>query len=71
MRLFLAGLATDYCVAYSALDAVKLGFDVTVIVDATRGIDLAGSMERMLGEMRSAGVALLDSTALAGTQEER
>lgn len=70
-RLFLAGLATDYCVAYSALDAVKLGFDVTVIIDATRGIDLAGSMEKMLGEMKAAGVVLLDSKKLTGDQEAR
>lgn len=63
-RLFLACLATDYCVAYSALDAVKLGFAVTVIIDATRGIDLAGSMERMIAEMKAAGVILADAATL-------
>ena len=44
----IVGLATDYCVAYSALDAVTLGFDVTVRLDACRAIDLGGSLETML-----------------------
>ncbi len=44
-RLFLAGLATDYCVSYSALDAVKAGFEVFVIEDGCRGIDMDGSLE--------------------------
>jgi nicotinamidase/pyrazinamidase len=57
-RLVLAGLATDYCVAYSALDAVRLGFAVTVQMDACRGIDLGGSMETMTRRMREAGVTL-------------
>lgn len=52
------GLATDYCVAYSALDAARLGYDATVLLDACRGIDLGGSLARMLDEMRAAGVAL-------------
>lgn len=55
----LAGLATDFCVAYSALDAVKLGFSVTVRLDACRGIDLNGSLAAMTGRMREAGVTLL------------
>jgi nicotinamidase/pyrazinamidase len=54
----LAGLATDFCVAFSALDAVKQGFAVTVRLDACRGIDLGGSVEAMIGRMREAGVAL-------------
>ncbi len=57
--LTLAGLATDYCVAFSALDAVKQGFAVTVRLDACRGIDLDGSVEKMLGRMRDAGVTLV------------
>lgn len=57
-RLALAGLATDYCVAYSALDAVRLGFSATVLLHAARGIDLGGSMETMLSQMRAAGVTL-------------
>ncbi len=56
--LTMAGLATDFCVAFSALDAVKEGFDTTVRLDACRGIDIGGSMATMLGRMRAAGVTL-------------
>jgi len=61
-RLYLAGLATDYCVAYSALDAVRSGFAVIVIEDACRAIDLDGSLAWAMTEMRRAGVDI-DSTA--------
>jgi nicotinamidase/pyrazinamidase len=54
----LCGLATDYCVAYSALDAVKLGLKVTVETEACRAIDLGGSLATMLDKMRSSGVVL-------------
>jgi nicotinamidase/pyrazinamidase len=57
-RLRLAGIATDYCVAWSALDARREGFAVTVIVDACCAIDLDGSLDRALAEMRAAGVVL-------------
>ena len=57
--LTLVGLATDYCVAYSALDAVRLGFDTTVHLEACRGIDLAGSVARMNAMMREADVTLV------------
>lgn len=57
-EITLVGLATDFCVAYSALDAVKQGFATTVRLDACRGIDLGGSLEAMLTKMRAAGVAL-------------
>ncbi|GGH58382.1 bifunctional nicotinamidase/pyrazinamidase [Frigidibacter albus] len=57
-RLVLAGLATDFCVAYSALDAARLGFAVTVRLDACRAIDLAGSLAAALTQMRAAGVVL-------------
>lgn len=56
----LVGLATDYCVAYSALDAARLGFAVTVLLGACRGIDLGGSLTRMVDQMRAVGVALED-----------
>ncbi|GGA47023.1 bifunctional nicotinamidase/pyrazinamidase [Pelagibacterium lentulum] len=56
--LTLVGLATDFCVAYSALDAVKQGFSASVLLKACRGIDLAGSMETMMGKMRDAGVEI-------------
>lgn len=58
-RLTLAGLATDFCVAYSALDAARLGFAVSVRLDACRAIDLDGSLATALAEMRAAGVTLL------------
>jgi nicotinamidase/pyrazinamidase len=57
-HITLVGLATDYCVAYSALDAVKLGLTASVRLDACRGIDLGGSMATMIGKMREAGVNL-------------
>lgn len=53
-----AGLATDFCVAYSALDAAAQGFAATVRLDACRGINLDGSVEAMLKRMREAGVTL-------------
>ncbi len=56
--LTLVGLATDFCVAYSALDAARLGFAVTVRLDACRGIDLGSSLATMTGRMREAGVTL-------------
>ena len=54
----LAGLATDYCVAYSALDAARLGFKATVLEGAARAIDLNGSLAEARDKMRAAGVAL-------------
>jgi len=57
-RLTLAGLATDFCVAYSALDAAKLGFEVTVVMDACRAIDLGGSLAAMTEKMKDAGVRI-------------
>jgi nicotinamidase/pyrazinamidase len=57
----LVGLATDYCVAYSALDAVRLGFKTTVRLDACRAIDLGGSLDTMLRKMKEAGVKLVET----------
>ncbi|MER2508227.1 MAG: bifunctional nicotinamidase/pyrazinamidase [Amaricoccus sp.] len=56
-HVWLAGLATDFCVHYSAMDAIRLGFAVTLVEDACREIDLDGSHGRALGAMGSAGVA--------------
>lgn len=58
-ELTMAGLATDFCVAYSALDAVRQGFSVEVRLDACRAIDLAGSLAAMTGQMRDVGVRLV------------
>jgi len=59
-KVTFAGLATDYCVAWSALDGARLGFDVTVRLDACRAIDLDGSLAKALREMEAAGVRLVD-----------
>ncbi len=56
--LTMVGLATDFCVAYSALDARKLDFEVTVALSACRGIDLNGSLDAALSDMTAAGVNL-------------
>lgn len=55
-RLTMAGLATDFCVHFSAVDAAKLGFEVTVDLRACRGIDLDGSLAAALAAMQTAGV---------------
>ena len=65
-RVFLAGLAYDYCVGYSALDARLLGFEAVVLKDACRAIDLNGSAELMEREFAAAGVGLLHSDDLGG-----
>ena len=57
-RVVLCGLALDYCVAWSAIDARQAGFDVAVVQEATAAIDLDGSKKRMLTEMRQAGIRL-------------
>lgn len=61
-HVFIGGLATDYCVLYSALDSVRLGFETTVITDACRGVELSpGDSDRAFEEMRRAGVKLVTS----------
>lgn len=65
-RVFLAGLAYDYCVGYSALDARRLGFPAVVLRDACRAIDLNGSVAAMEAQFAEAGVAVIDSTELSG-----
>ena len=60
--VYLLGLATDYCVKFSALDAVECGFKVHVIDDGCRGIDLhAGDVSKALDEMRAAGAEIVTS----------
>ena len=61
-KLYLCGLATDYCVAWSALDARAAGFEATVIEDACRAIDLNGSLARAWADMAAAGVGRVQST---------
>ncbi len=62
--IVLAGLATDFCVGFSALDARKLGLEVTVAEDACRAIDLDGSLDAAKREFSSAGVQLARATDL-------
>jgi nicotinamidase/pyrazinamidase len=58
-KVTLAGLATDFCVAYSALDAVRSGFTAIVAMEACRAIDLGGSLATMTERMKAAGVRLV------------
>jgi nicotinamidase/pyrazinamidase len=58
-RLTLCGLATDFCVLFSAIDGREAGFEVSVVTSACRGIDVDGSLSRAMRSMNEAGVALL------------
>lgn len=61
-HVFLCGLATDYCVRYTALDARSHGFDTTLIADGCRGVELKrGDVEGAIAEMRAAGVKVVTS----------
>ena len=65
-RVWCCGLATDYCVAWSALDARAAGFEVALIEDASRAIDLNGSLDAAWRDLHAAGVASVQAAALAG-----
>jgi nicotinamidase/pyrazinamidase len=60
-RVWIGGLATDYCVAWTALDARAAGFGTIVIEDACRAIDLNGSLDKAWQDMRRAGVQRVQS----------
>jgi nicotinamidase/pyrazinamidase len=65
MNVFLTGLAQDYCVKFTALDAVSLGFKTYLITDATRAVNLsAEDGEKALDELKKAGVILIESSAI-------
>ena len=64
-HVVLAGLATDFCVAFSALDAVRCGFTCQVVMDASRAIDLDGSLAQATQTMQEAGVKLCEVSNLA------
>ena len=64
-RVWLAGLATDFCVSWSAIDAAAHGFEVVVLEDACRAIDLDGSLATALRQMRSGGIVLARTEELA------
>ncbi len=68
-RLFVTGLATDYCVKQSVLDALRQGLEVTVVEDAVRGVDVErGDSERALEEMEAAGAKRTTSSELLGAR---
>jgi nicotinamidase/pyrazinamidase len=64
-RVFVVGLATDFCVAWSALDARKAGFETYVVEDACRGIDTEGSLAKAWDDMAKAGVKRIQSADIA------
>jgi nicotinamidase/pyrazinamidase len=64
-NLYICGLATDFCVAWSALDARKQAFSVAVVEDACRGIDLNGSVAAAWKDMGRAGVRRMQSSEMA------
>ena len=64
-EVYVAGLATDFCVAWTALDARKAGFKAAVIEDASRGIDLNGSVAKAWADMTKAGVRRVQSADFA------
>lgn len=63
-EVWLTGLATDFCVGFSALDAARLGFRVTLLTDAARAIDLDGSLDRAMSDMAAAGITLARAAEL-------
>ena len=61
-EVFVMGLATDYCVKFTALDAVQLGFKTKLVLDGCRGVELnAGDVEKAIEEMKHAGVEIVRS----------
>jgi nicotinamidase/pyrazinamidase len=65
-RVWCCGLATDYCVAWTALDAASAGFEVALIEDATRAIDLNGSLDAAWRDLLAAGVQRVQVADLEG-----
>lgn len=64
-KVVIVGLAADYCVKFTALDAVGLDFETTVVKDATRAVNLQeGDFEKALEDMKNQGVTIIDSTSL-------
>ena len=70
-RLFLAGLAYDYCVRFSAVDAVRLGFPAVVIEDACRSVNLAGSVDSTRREFAEADIAQTTVEAIEQSSYQR
>lgn len=65
-EVFVLGVATDYCVKFTVLDALKEGFDTKLVVDGCRGVEMnAGDVDRAIEEMRGAGATLIESASVA------
>ncbi|HBX65165.1 MAG: nicotinamidase/pyrazinamidase [Balneola sp.] len=64
-ELFVVGLATDFCVKWTALDARKLGYKVNIVEDAVRGIDIDGSVKKAVEEMKENGVEFINSKEIS------
>ena len=66
--VYVAGLATDYCVKFTALDAISLGFRTHLIEDACRGVNLhAGDVAKAIEEMKTAGIEIIDAGKITGS----
>ena len=63
--MFVCGLATDFCVYWSALDAVKLGFKTNLVEDACRGINIDGSIQKAIEDMKAHGIHIFTSAELS------
>jgi nicotinamidase/pyrazinamidase len=64
--VFICGLASDYCVFYSAMDAVKSGFKTSVVLDACRGINIPeGSLDTVIEQMKTHGISIIRSSEIA------
>ena len=67
-EIYVMGLATDYCVKFTALDARKLGYVVKLVVEGCRGVEVnVGDVERAMAEMRAAGVEMVGGDLFDGT----
>ncbi len=64
--VYIVGIATDFCVAWTAIDACELGFSTYVIEDATKGIDLNGSLEQAWQQMLAHGVQRVRGGGVGG-----
>ena len=67
--LFIAGIATDFCVAWTAIDACRLGFKTFVVSDASKGIDLQGSLQHAWQDMLAQGVKRIYVKDIASLHE--
>ena len=65
-QVYVMGLATDYCVKFTALDAVQLGFQTTLVTDGCRGVELRpGDVADGVDEMKNAGIDFVSSQSLS------